>query len=83
MEKDINDLLWDEATERIFGKDILFDLRGILIERFGANLRNESAHGLMHEAAFYRAESIYLWWLVIRMCWIGFRAAEMPDDLQE
>ncbi len=79
-ERDINQLLWDETAEDVFGPDILFDLRGILIERFGSNMRNESAHGLMHEGAFYRGESVYLWWLVIRLCWIGFRSSP-PTEL--
>lgn len=80
-ERDINLLLWDENAEKIFGVDLLFDLRGILIERFGCNMRNESAHGLMHEGQFYRAEAVYLWWLVIRMCWNG--CSTIPDELPE
>ena len=82
MERDINELLWDNTAEDIFGPDYLFDLRGILIERFGGNMRNESAHGLMNEAAFYSAESVYLWWLVIRLCWIGLSVVppEEPAD---
>jgi hypothetical protein len=63
--------LWMEEVEVIFGPDILFDLRGILIERFGCNLRNELAHGLMPEGAFYTAEAPYLWWLVIHLCYVG------------
>lgn len=81
-EKDINLLLWDETALEIFGPDILFDLRGILIERFGSNMRNELAHGLMHEGAFWSAESVYLWWLVIRLCWIGYRNAQ-PRTMDE
>jgi hypothetical protein len=80
-ERDINQLLWDPKADEIFGPDILFDLRGILIERFGCNMRNELAHGLIHEAGFYRAESVYLWWLAIHLCWIGFRS--IPTDLPE
>lgn len=82
-ERDINLLLWDENAEKIFGMDLLFDLRGILIERFGCNMRNESAHGLMYEGQFYRPEAIYLWWLVIRMCWNGCSTIpnELPEDL--
>lgn len=81
MEKDINELLWDKTAEEIFGEDFLFDLRGILIERFGCNMRNDMAHGLMSEGAFYRAESVYLWWLVIRLCWIGLSAVPFEDDV--
>jgi hypothetical protein len=80
-ERDINQLLWDSKADEIFGADILFDLRGILIERFGCNMRNEMAHGLIYEGGFYRAESIYLWWLVIRLCWIGYRS--IPEELPE
>jgi hypothetical protein len=80
-ERDINQLLWDPMADKIFGADILFDLRGILIERFGCNMRNEMAHGLIYEGGFYRAESLYLWWLVIHMCWIGFRS--IPEELPE
>ncbi len=46
--------------EEIFGPDIAFDLRGILIERFGDNMRNEFAHGLMPEGAFYQPTADYL-----------------------
>lgn len=75
-ERDINQLLWLEKVEEIFGQNFLFDLRGILIERFGRNMRNESAHGLMPEYGFYQNESVYLWWLVIRLCWIGFAGSQ-------
>jgi hypothetical protein len=80
-ERDINQLLWDPNAGEIFGEDVLFDLRGILIERFGCNMRNELAHGLIHEAGFYRAEAVYLWWLTIRLCWFGFRSS--PEELPE
>ncbi len=80
-ERDINQLLWDPTLGEIFDDDYLFDLRGILIEKFGCNLRNDLAHGLMSEREFYTAESVYLWWLVIRMCWMGYKA--VPDELQD
>lgn len=70
-EKDINTLLWIPEMERIFGPDISFDLRGILVERFGHNMRNDSAHALMPEGSFYQPASVYLWWLIIHLCWRG------------
>jgi hypothetical protein len=83
MEKDINELLWDRTAEEIFGEDYLFDLRGIMIERLGCNMRNEMAHGLMCEAALYRAEAVYLWWLVIRLCWVGLQAGPPEEHIDE
>lgn len=58
---------WDELVE-LFGEDIAFDLRGLLIERFGANLRNEEAHGLMDYDSFFSPQISYLWWLTLRLC---------------
>lgn len=78
-EREINQLLWLPETEKIFGIDLMFDLRGILIEKFGHNLRNQLAHGLLPEGGFYREASVYLWWLMLRICWIGFRLVQPPD----
>ncbi len=72
-ERDINALLWLPEMEKIFGPNVTFDLRGILIERFGYNMRNESTHGLMPEGAFYQHGTVYMWWLAIRLCWLGFK----------
>jgi hypothetical protein len=68
-ERDLNQLLWMAELEMIFGPDMSFDLRGILIDRFGYNMRNESAHGLMPTGSFYHHSSIYLWWLLLHICW--------------
>ena len=80
QERDLNQLLWMPEMTRIFGPDITFDLRGILIERFGHNMRNEFAHGLMPEGAFYQPASVYLWWLVLRLCWMGYLLTQAPPD---
>lgn len=77
---DLNELLWMQQVEEIFGPDILFDLRGILIERFGCNLRNELAHGLMPEGAFYRIEAPYLWWLVLHLLYLGHIKLPREND---
>jgi len=63
-----------------FGPDMVFDLRGILIERFGHNLRNDLAHGLLDEGSLYGVASIYLWWITIRLCWCGHRIANASEQ---
>jgi hypothetical protein len=75
-ERDLGWLLNHEKTAEIFGVATAFDLRGLLTEKFGHNLRNDSAHGLMPEAAFYTEASEYVWWLTIRLCCIGLRALQ-------
>jgi hypothetical protein len=56
------------AIEASLGEDLVFDLRGVLIEKPGANLRNRMAHGLMNGVAFYDTTVVYVWWLVLKLC---------------
>lgn len=58
------------SLEEALGKDLLFDLRGILVEKPGANLRNRMAHGLMNNSAFNDTPAVYLWWLLLKLCCI-------------
>jgi hypothetical protein len=55
-------------TIEVFGANAIFDLRDLLVEKFGHNLRNRLTHGLMHEGHFYSTEAVYIWWLVLRFC---------------
>lgn len=79
-EKDIKQLMEMPEFEQVFGSGLRFDLRGLLIERFGHNIRNELAHGLLPEAGFYQPASVYLWWLTIHLCWRGFRLNQRPIE---
>lgn len=67
-ERNLNDILYISETEEIFGKDIIFDLQGLLVERFGANLRHRMAHGLMDYPSFFNIHISYLWALTLRLC---------------
>ncbi len=72
---DINQLLYMSELVDVFGEDILFDLKGLLIEAAGSNLRNRMAHGLVTRNEFFSAEAIYLWWLVLRLCCLPILSA--------
>lgn len=68
-ERDLNELLYHEEVENVLGADLVFTLRALLIEPgFGANIRNNLAHGLMSTDQFVDADAIYAWWLVWRIC---------------
>jgi hypothetical protein len=87
-ELDINTLLCSkehyDALASVIGEDTVFDLRGLLIERTGSNLRNRLAHGLLAPAQFYSAEVCYFWWLVLRMCMLGsLRVRSTPPTTSE
>ncbi|MBU1935098.1 DUF4209 domain-containing protein, partial [Patescibacteria group bacterium] len=67
-EIDLNRLLDFKELIPIFGEDLIFDLKGLLISRFGDNLRNRIAHGLLSSNNFFSQSVIYLWWLMLKIC---------------
>ena len=69
-EKDLGALLYEPKLEELLGEDLVFDLQGLLVERFGVNIRNRMAHGLMGDDEFASPTVLYLWWLVLRICMI-------------
>ena len=54
------------ATEAL-GKDNVFQLRALLTERAGFNLRNLYSHGLLTDDAVHNNGLFMLWWLLLRM----------------
>ena len=66
----LDNLLRMPETIEIFGEDILFDLQGLLVDRFGSNLRNRLAHGLLTDDDSSSMRSIYTWALVLHLCCI-------------
>ena len=72
--QDVHDLgrvLYAEEMKALVQEDLLFDLQGLLVERFGSNLRYRVAHGLMQDHDFESTRVRYLWWLVLHML-VGF-----------
>ncbi|MEK6967403.1 MAG: DUF4209 domain-containing protein [Nanoarchaeota archaeon] len=64
-EKNLNELLIDVNAEKIFGKDLLWEMRSLLIEQSGPNLRNRLCHGLMDSNSVNSPMSIFLLWLTL------------------
>ena len=73
----------DETTE-FLGADLRLELRALLIEQEGANLRNDTAHGLLTDGAAWSSASIYAWWLVLRLVvvpvWNMLKADAEPTE---
>ncbi|MFH1070354.1 MAG: DUF4209 domain-containing protein [Candidatus Glassbacteria bacterium] len=60
-----------EQLEQIFKSEIIFELQNLLVEPFGANLRNEAMHGLLDDDMYFSHPIVYFWWLVLRLCCLG------------
>ncbi|MDA7027242.1 DUF4209 domain-containing protein [Bacillus sp. CLL-7-23] len=51
-----------------FDEDLLFDLRSLLTEKYGSNMRNKLAHGLLSYDEASSSISVYVWWICLRLC---------------
>lgn len=60
-------ILKHEATTQILGKDFVYELRSLLVERLGPNLRHLLAHGLLSPNALNSESAFYLWWVLLRL----------------
>jgi len=66
----------------VFGEDRVFELKGLLVEKAGSNLRNLVAHGLVEHDAFFTNDFSYLWWSFLQLCCIPYfgRTREQTPD---
>ncbi|HEX2619609.1 MAG TPA: DUF4209 domain-containing protein, partial [Phototrophicaceae bacterium] len=65
----LNIILRRQKLEDVLGKDIVFDLQGLLTERASSNFRNLLAHGLMKPSEFNQPRTVYLCWLILKLCY--------------
>ncbi|KAB2902378.1 MAG: DUF4209 domain-containing protein [Anaerolineae bacterium] len=70
----LNKIIYLPELKEILGEDIVFDLQGLLVERYGSNIRNLAAHGLMLSEEFFSMQIVYLWWLTYRLCYLPLLA---------
>lgn len=68
-EKGLGSLLYMDELSELLTKDVTFDLQGLLVESFGSNLRHKTAHGLIDSHSFNSTSPLYLWWMVLQLCY--------------
>jgi hypothetical protein len=72
MERNLNTLLYDDKLRELLGEDLVFALQSLLVEKFGPDLRNRVAHGLMDYRGFLAPACYYLGWVCFRLVCIPF-----------
>lgn len=77
-ERDLGSLFYTYPTEleAAFGPDTVFDLQGLLVERFGTNLRNLLSHGLLSYGEVQSFQGEYFWWLTWHLVVVGALSAQ-------
>jgi hypothetical protein len=78
-ELNLNKLLRLPELKEMLGKDLVFALQCLLIEKFGPDLRNKLAHGLMNSNEFFTGHVTFLWWLCLRMCFLPVILGAMKE----
>ncbi len=84
-ERSLNQILECKELEDIFGKDLVFDLQGLLIKKEGANMRNNLMHGFLDDYQLFSPEIVYVYWLTLHIIFIPFRnslATTRPQSLK-
>lgn len=59
-------------VKSVFGDDLTFEIRALFCDPFGANLRNELAHGLINHNDCNSVSGIYAWWLTLKLVFNAF-----------
>lgn len=54
-------------AEKVFGEDLVFEIKALYCTPMGPNLRNLLAHGLLDDNDCQSIEVIYAWWLGLRL----------------
>lgn len=63
----LSTLLEKERAKEILGEDLHFELKALLADQLGPNLRNNISHGLLETGYGTSLAEIYLWWFCLRL----------------
>jgi len=80
-ENGLSTLLDNPDIEKLVDKNLFFELKALLSDAAGPNLRNEMAHGLLEADRAESVYAIYLWWLCLRLVinTITWKQAEITE----
>ena len=66
-ENGLSSLVEHDKFKEVFGEDLAFEIEALLCSPYGANLRNNVAHGLLNDRECHSAYTVYAWWLSLKI----------------
>lgn len=66
-ENGLTTLLNNENITDVIDESLVFELKALLTEQIGSNLRNNIAHGLVTSHILASKYSVYFWWLCLKL----------------
>ena len=67
QEVGLSTLMEDPKADQVLGPNMAWEIRALLCDPVGPNMRNEIAHGLVDDGIGTSVFSCYTWWLVLRL----------------
>lgn len=74
-EKGLGTLLDDPQASDAIGPPLVFELKALLTDQAGPNLRNDIAHGLVNDHALDSPNAVYSWSLALKLVMLPLAAA--------
>lgn len=72
IEVGLSTLVEKQEFTTIFGDDMAFEIRALLCESTGPNLRNNIAHGLLDYNQIQNTTGIYFWWFCFKLVYLMY-----------
>ena len=60
----------EEGVKESLDEDLIFALNTIFCSKFGFNMRNNVAHGMLDDQAFQSFKALYIWWFALKFCYL-------------
>lgn len=79
-EKTLGSLLEVPETIHVLGENWVFELKTLLSEQLGLNVRNDLAHGLLTDGGAWSASAVYAWWHGLRLVVIPHHVATTDGE---
>ena len=64
-----------------FGDSLIFEFRGLMLEKLGYNFRNALSHGMTDDSDCYSSAAVNVWWLTLRLC--SYKVFMQPPPASE
>lgn len=59
-----------KGVKESLDEDLIFALNTIFCSKFGFNMRNNVAHGMLDDQAFQSFKALYIWWFALKFCYL-------------
>ena len=79
-ENGLSSLIDIPQVREIFGDDTTFEIKALFCSPYGANLRNNVAHGLLNDSHCYSAHSVYAWWFALKLVINSLWTPQAPEE---